>query len=124
MRTKSWLGAPLWVLLIPCGGAQQQPAANAETLTGSGLHTVTFHLPQGTIRANFPGDLAAGHTISGRSLASASGQTPAKKESNYGEWSGYVLAGEQQKTPVPAKTLQWAAPPPLSGGPAMIVLRN
>ena len=125
MRTISWLAATLWLMLIRGGGAKQPPPAEtAETLTGNGLHTVTFHLPQGTIRANFPDDLAAGDTISGTVLASPSGQTPAQKESNYGELSGYVLDVEQQKTPVSDKSLQWAVPSALSGGIAMIVLRN
>jgi hypothetical protein len=125
MRTISWLAAPVLILLIPDGDAQQvQPAVSAETQTAGGLHAVTFQLPQGTIRANFPDDLAAGDTISGTVFSLPAGTTPAQKESNSGELSGYVVDVEQQKTPVSDKTLQWAVPPALGGGTAVVVLRN
>jgi len=101
MRTVSWLAAPALVL-IASGNAQQAPSTEAaETETASGLHAVTFRLPEGAIRAVFPDGLAAGDTISGTVLPDPAGTTEVSRQSNAGELNGYVLDIEQQKTHVP-----------------------
>jgi hypothetical protein len=123
MRTVLFLAAVLFMAPIRSGVAQQ-PAVTASTQTASGLHAVTFHLPQGTIRANFPDDLAAGDTISGTVNAEPSGATPAQRESNSGELTGYVIDVDQQKTPVKDKALRWSVPPATAGGMALVILRT
>src|SRR5579863_342510 len=122
MRTVVFLAALLSMLLMRSGVAQQ-PAVTASTQTASGLHAVTFHLPQGTIRANFPDDLAAGDTISGTVSAEPSGTTPAQRESNSGELTGYVIDVGQQKAPVKDKALRWSVPPATAGGMVLVILR-
>jgi len=124
MRTVSWLAAPLLVMLASGNAQQTPPSVTGETQTASGLHSVTFRLPEGTIRAVFPDDLAAGDTISGTVLPDPAGTTEVARQSNAGELSGYVVDIEQQKTPVPNKTFRWEVPPALATGTALVILRN
>lgn len=123
MRTVLWL--PVLAALAASGSAQNTPAAaTADTQTASGLHSVTFHLPEGAIRAVFPDDLAAGDTISGTVLSDPAGTTDAAKQSNAGELNGYVVDIGEQKTPVPARTFRWKAPLTPASGTVLVVLRN
>jgi hypothetical protein len=122
MRIVRWLAALL--LMVPAGRNAQQAsqADTGETQTAGGLHSVTFRLPQGTVRAFFPDDLAAGDVISGTVLADPAGATEAARQANAGELNGYVVDIGQRKTPVAEKTFRWQAPP--EPGTALVVLRD
>jgi hypothetical protein len=85
---------------IGAAGVSPRPADGSARLVGvvtdSGLHTVEYQTPEGTLRVYLPSDLAAGDTISGTVAADPAGDDDRQQQANRAKLEGYVVevAGE------------------------------
>jgi hypothetical protein len=97
---------------------------SAESRSEAGLNRAFFHLPQGTIRVNYPDDAAAGDTISGTVYVEPSGSNQQQQDHNGAELSGYVVEMPGRKVPVSSTRFLWNVPAMVPGGAVPIVLRD
>jgi PEGA domain len=118
--TSRWTVSVL--LLLTFRAIAQGPTVAASTESKDGLTTLVFQTPMGVIRANFPGDLAAGDTISGTVTDEPAGTTPEERNANSATLSGYVIdTGNRQTTPRDHRAT-WLIPPAVTT--ITVLLRN
>ncbi len=101
--------AGAFLLGLP-GFASADPQVSTATESSDGLKRAVFTLPQGTIRANLPDDMAAGDTLSGTVSAEPAGSDSSEKEANGATLSGYVIEAENRKTAVRDRIAVWSIP--------------
>lgn len=76
------------------------PTSKPTVERGSGLATIVFPRPEGTIRVYLPDDMMAGDTITGTVVAEPSGSTEAERNRNADVLNGLVV-----ETPLSAPTV-------------------
>jgi len=90
----------------------------------SGLYRVQFHVAEGTIRMNYPDDMAVGDSISGTVYTEAAGKDQKERDKNSKQLAGYFIVLENQKLPSSEKHFQWSIPTKVSQGGFTLLLRN
>ncbi|HEX6747091.1 MAG TPA: hypothetical protein VF092_07310 [Longimicrobium sp.] len=104
--------------------ADPMRAQEARAVTGAGLHTATFAVPQGRVVVRLPDDMAAGDVISGTVVAEPEGRGDRERRRAEDELNGYVVEMGESRTAVSARVLRWTIPAALGGGMAAAVLRD
>jgi hypothetical protein len=112
------------VVAPPSAPADSLGSTSGEVHSESGLYRVQFHVAQGTIRVNYPDDMAVGDTISGTVYTEPAGKNQKEQDQNSGELAGYVIEMENQKIPSSEKHFQWGVPVKVIGGGSSLVLRD
>ncbi len=112
------------LVLLACSVAMAQNKAAATTESGWGLHSTTFETSAGRVKVDFPDDVAAGDTISGRVFVEPSGGTSEQQRRNQDELNGYVFQLEKQKIPARGGILKWTVPTGLAGGTVALLLTD
>ena len=103
-------------------GQRNQTAARTESAWG--LQSTTFETSAGRIRVDFPDDMAAGDTISGRVYVEPKGESSEQQRRNQDELNGYVFRLGKDKIPARGGILKWLVPTGLGGGTAAFLLTD
>ena len=101
-----------------------QVGYHVETNSANGLFITTFDTPQGKIKVNLPGDMAAGDTITGTVETEPKGNNDAERAQNQSELNGEVIEVGGQKTKVGDKKISCVLPTTLTSDAKTIVLRR
>lgn len=98
--------------------------STAEVETAWGLHTTTFHTPEGKIKVNLPDDLTAGDSLSGTVIVEPEGKNEEEVARNQDELNGYVVEIEKQETRVADRSMKRKIPWMVISGVTSIILKD
>ena len=101
----------------------QSVSTSAEVHTESGLHRVLFRVKEGTIRVNYPDDMAAGDTISG-TVYTEPREDPERTRQERRRVGICDRERRSEKSTASEKRFKWVVPAKVAGRLSAVLLRD